>query len=1025
MCMRRVMVFLFMLSFLFSPEASCQKGKVANKVSSTQKVTEPVISEEVLPGRTPIIDIPTLKPEESPVRISDVKVDVKIIGTMAVTTVDMIFFNPNQRILEGQFEFPLGEGQQISRFALDINGKLREGVVVEKQKGQQVFEDVIRLQVDPGLLEKTKGNNFKTRVYPLPAQGTRRIVLAYEQELKQDKGSHRFHLPVQYGELDNFDLQVTVFSSPQSPEVEETPWGNFSFDRANDAFIATYSKKDFKKQGQLVFSVPQQTEQTVFVEKGEISGDTYFYANVQHGINQAKDKKTSISTIDLYWDASASMTKRDVERELNFLEAYLRELGSVKINLYSFNIYCNEIGSFKFDKDYAKLKETLRNMPYDGATQYGALNFQRSILSSKADRIMLFSDGIITFGKAEATLGKTPVIVVSSQLSADYSQLNYLASATGGSYVNLMQQSTEEAVASVRGTGVCFISADYNPSEIADFGPMMPQLIKEEDVFSVTGKLKTASARITLHFGSDNKVLSSKTIVLKRSMAHDYDNIVERMWAEKQIAGLDIRYEKNKETIEALGKRFNIVTRNTSLIVLDDINDYVRYEITPPAELREQYDRLLANKKAREKRAFAESDLMKRRIEHVLPMFNARKEWWNTTFPKNCAPETKKRQAMDGIMFDEEVVAQDQVAVMDIAFSSLVAEESEVQAEAMMEEASSRRVVGDRTADMKEESELPAVKSERIDQPNRAVIQLKAWNPDTPYMAQLKKKSDKELYSTYLSIKEEYKAAPSFYLDVSSLFEERGLKKEALVILSNLAEMEVEDYGLFRVLANRLRQLEYMDYAISYFEQVLELRPFEPQSYRDLGLAYANNGEYQKSVNTLYKIVKESWDGRFPEIEVIALEEMNQVIAEARRKGVSLNLSEIDKRLIYEMPVDIRIVLNWDTDNSDMDLWVTDPCGEICIYSNPRTHIGGLLSRDFTGGYGPEEFLIKEAKPGKYTIQANYYGSRQQTLIGATTIYLDIYTYYSSGKEKKETITLRLTENKETIDIGEIVFERR
>ena len=201
---------------------------------------------------------------------------------------------------------------------------------------------------------------------------------------------------------------------------------------------------------------------------------------------------------------------------------------------------------------------------------------------------------------------------------------------------------------------------------------------------------------------------------------------------------------------------------------------------------------------------------------------------------------------------------------------------------------------------------------------------------------------------------------------VASLFEEKGLKKEALVILSNLAEMEIEDYRLLRVLANRLRQLEYMDQAISYFEQVLELRPHEPQSYRDLGLAYANNKQYQKSVDALYEIVKKTWNGRFPEIEVIALEEMNQVIAEAHQKGVKLNLAEIDKRFVYEMPVDIRIVLNWDTDNSDMDLWVTDSCGEVCIYSN-----------------------------------------------------------YSSGKKKKETITLRLTENKETIDIGEIIFEKR
>lgn len=1031
--MRRAMVFLFLLSFLNSPEASCQQRKVIKKGKSKQEVSEPILSDRVFPDRTPVLEITGLRKEESPVRITDVKMDVKVVGTMAVTTIDMIFFNPNQRILEGQFEFPLGEGQSISRFALDINGKLREGVVVEKQKGQQVFEDIIRLQVDPGLLEKTKGNNFRTRVYPLPAQGKRRIVIAYEQELKKEKNNHRFHLPVQYGNLDNFDLQVTVFSSPKAPQVEETPWGKFSFDRANDAFIATYSKQNFKKEGQLVFSIPQQTSQTVFVEKGKISGDTYFYANVRPDVALTSDNMPSISTIDLYWDASSSMAQRDLKKEMEFLETYLKELGSIKVNVYSFNIFCNKIGSFKIDGDFTKLKDILQNMAYDGATQYGSLNFQQAILSSKADRIMLFTDGINTFGQPEATLGKTPIITVSSQLSADYSQLSYMASATGGSYVNLMQQSAAAAIASVRKTGMYFISADYNPDEIADFNPLVPQLIKEEDVFSVTGKLKAESARVTVHFGVNNKILSSKTITLDKSMTHSYDNIVERIWAQKQIAALDIRYEKNKAEIEELGKRFNIVTRNTSLIVLDNVADYVRYEITPPAELLSEYNRLMADKRAREKKmksGTSDDQALKRRIENVLSMFTARKEWWNKIFPKNCRPVPKTRKQTGDELFvldDADIVSTEEVGeAFSISYvpGLMVEEEPAAESSISVSQHSSRHAAP--AAQPARNQKAPErVRTEQRAERVRARINLKAWSPDTPYMNLLKKESNKEIYSTYLSIKEEYKTAPSFYLDVASLLEERGLKKEALIVLSNLAEMEIEDYRLIRVLANRLRQLEYLDYAIDYFKQVLELRPFEPQSYRDLGLAYASNKQYQSSVDALYEIVKKAWDGRFPEIEVIALEEMNQVIAEARRKGVKLNLSEIDKRLVYEMPVDIRIVLNWDTDNSDMDLWVTDPCGEVCIYHNPLTYIGGLMSRDFTGGYGPEEFMIKEAKPGKYRIQANYYGSRQQTLIGATTIYLDIYTYYSSGKEKKETITLRLTENKEVIDIGEIVFERR
>ena len=56
---------------------------------------------------------------------------------------------------------------------------------------------------------------------------------------------------------------------------------------------------------------------------------------------------------------------------------------------------------------------------------------------------------------------------------------------------------------------------------------------------------------------------------------------------------------------------------------------------------------------------------------------------------------------------------------------------------------------------------------------------------------------------------------------------------------------------------------------------------------------------------------------------------------------------------------DVRIVLTWDADLTDVDLWVTEPSGEKCFYDHNRTTIGGMLCRDFTQGYGPEEYCLR------------------------------------------------------------------
>lgn len=1116
--------------------------------------------------RSPIMQVNNLHGNESPVRVSNVNIDVKVVGSLAVTTVEMTFYNPNNRILEGELQFPLAEGQNISRFALDINGRLREGVVVEKAKGQEVFESIVRRGVDPGLLEKTQGNNFKTRVYPLFAKGTRKVLIAYEQELPKNDDSYRFFLPIEYGNvLDKFDLNISVFGEGLQPKVDKTPWGNFAFDRAGDSYQASYSAQKYKAKGQLVFSVPVKNESQTFVEKGAISNETVFYSQVFPSIRS--ESRQAPKRIALYWDASSSMDKRKFDLESDLLTAYLKEIGNVEVDLYTFNCILNKPQSFSIrNGNWGVLRSTLEKTAYDGATQLGVLNFT----NTKADEILLFSDGLGNFGKLMPQTGNTPVSVISSSLSADHSMLKYIASVTGGKHINLLQQAPMDAIKLLMNENFRLISTLYNKNEISDF-TTSGIVIKPESGFSMAGKLKVSAATIKLNFGIGNRITHTETVRIDSKSIGSYGNIVERVWAEKKIAELDLLFEKNKNEIEELGKKYNIVTRNTSLIVLEDVNDYVRNKIVPPAELLEEYNRRVNQIQEDEK-----SD-RERQINRVIFLFNNRKIWWEKDFSNVAKPTPKptprptpqptptqtlhpqQSGSVSGVVVDnigepvigatvmikgtttgtitdldgkyyinakngdilvisylgyesqavkvenktanailqesqqllEEVVVtgygttrrRDQVSasVSAVSADALVTPAAPAAPANKVGEALQGKVSGVKITQRENESGstdmmrirgtsslstgnnplyiVDGVATDNIPNisPNdiadmqvmkdasatsiygsraadgiiiistkrdaRASVELKKWQSNAPYIAELQSKPDKELYAAYLAIREEYKTTPSFFLEVATLFEERGLKEEALIILSNLAELEVENYRLLRVLGYRLKQLGYNEYAIEQFKTVLRLRPEEPQSYRDLGATYAQNGQYQESVDILYKILERSWDGRFPEIEVIAAEEMNQVIAEAGRRSVSLNLLNIDERLIYNMPVDIRIVLNWDTDNSDMDLWVTDPYGEKCYYKNRFTKVGGFMSRDFTGGYGPEEFLIKKAVKGKYKVQANYYGSREQTLVGPTTIYLDIYTYYASGREKKETITLRLSQNKEVVNVGEVMFE--
>ncbi len=119
--------------------------------------------------------IPTLDVEnqkKNSVILQEVKIETKILGNLASTTATYTFYNPGDRILEGNFTLPLPEGVSVSGYALDINGNLRDAVPVPKERAKEVFESIEKRNVDPVIIEKVAGNNFRTRIYTITASGS-------------------------------------------------------------------------------------------------------------------------------------------------------------------------------------------------------------------------------------------------------------------------------------------------------------------------------------------------------------------------------------------------------------------------------------------------------------------------------------------------------------------------------------------------------------------------------------------------------------------------------------------------------------------------------------------------------------------------------------------------------------------------------------------------------------------------------------------------------------------------------------
>jgi Ca-activated chloride channel homolog len=135
-------------------------------------------------------------PRFTPIELSFTKADVKIKDQFATTKVEQEFYNPNPRRLEGTFLFPVPKGAHIDKFTMNIDGKPVEAELLTAEKARAIYEDIVRRQMDPALLEYAGRDLFKVRIFPIEPHERKKINLTYSQMLKSDAGLVSFALPL-------------------------------------------------------------------------------------------------------------------------------------------------------------------------------------------------------------------------------------------------------------------------------------------------------------------------------------------------------------------------------------------------------------------------------------------------------------------------------------------------------------------------------------------------------------------------------------------------------------------------------------------------------------------------------------------------------------------------------------------------------------------------------------------------------------------------------------------------------------
>ena len=1023
------------------------------------------------------LDTTPVTSTDKPCTVRNLKVAVRVRGIYAEVSLTITIANPNGRPLSTALAIPLPDRAVVCGYALEIDGQLVDGVVVPKEQARVIFETEQRRLADPGLVEAVRGNVYSTRVYPVPAHGTRRIRLSYVAPLLLGaRSSATLDLPMPGEHLDRFAISV-VAERLDAPEPVVHGLGNVQMRQLAGNWCMEAEGRDLTPTEPIRVEMPALPASFTLLER-DAEGTTWFCTSTEVPVPEDGVKPT-YDALYVLWDASGSRAGRELRDEARLLQAYASAASVRQITLVVFADRVREVRTFKSAE---QLVACINDIRYDGGTDFLALSRSDALLGRAQEGIahgaacVLFTDGVDTL--ADGGFSLPTGCSVLTILSGAERDAEALRQGCRGPVLDLTQAPQNASDFARALTGACrFGIANVEVTGGADVCDVSAP---DGSRRAVIGRLLGEQAQIRI--GEDGA-----PITLQASEAQE-GSVLGRAWAARRIALLSPRANENADELLTLGRRFGMASPATSLLVLETLDQWLRYELEPPRTFAQMHDAWEHAMKGRMLHTSTEERTARHRADLAFSWQQVM-DWWKRDFSEqpvgargstthqrgarvhrgrqsvrkiacpfcgtrldadgpycyNCGSPLNLPQASapmplstdDTGAFAPVGAAAPTRELFAMADSSSADGAPSPTSPAVLDLGMAMPRMASRARRMAHDVASPEGPSSRSADPSMRVS-VEAWAPDAPYLQKLNEAASQAgpeaARDAYFAQRDEYRTSPSFFLDCASWFMSHDDEDFGASVLTNLVELRIEDAGMLRVMAWRLREADKREEALVALRRLLRLRGEDSQSHRDLALllaelaraAFERGDEdaakaYAEEAGVRYrKVALTPWQRRPMAIGLFAVEEYNVLRAwsDAQSWQSAPELPSLGEDLDGVPDCDLRITLAWDADETDVDIHVTEPSGEEAYYGHRNTSSGGRVSEDITDGYGPELYEIRAARAGTYRIRAHYFASHQQTVFGPATCTLTVYSDWGRPNQTQRITSTRLDHAQEMMPIG-------
>jgi hypothetical protein len=586
---------------------------------SAQGVIVPIIC-DIRPCRPRPIPRPIPLPNALPVK--SIQLDTKISGQVATTRVEQVFRNDTPYTLEGTYFFPIPETASIVEFSIWENGKKLVGEVRTREEARRIYDEIVRRQRDPGLLEYAGKDLFQASIFPIPPNSDKKLELVYSQVLKAESGTVSYRYPLGTGRnlWQRQNQMAENLRPPMPPQKFGTVSGKIEI-MGREALRNVYSpshKIDVVNKGERAASVSFETTNNdsdfqlfygvsnddfgmTLLTHREPGKDGYFLMMLSPK-DDVGDRELVNKDIVFVLDTSGSMADEGkMEKARSALLFGIRSLrDGDRFNVINFagEEHLMERGLINADAGGRRRgEEFIKNLRPTGGT-----NINDSLVASlrqfenndRPKMLVFMTDGLPTVGetnvdKINANVQKaktTDVRIFPFGFGYDVNTalLDKLGSENSGisDYVQPkedLEVKVSNFFAKVSSPVLSDLTLDFGGADVELMYPRKLTDLFKGMQLAVIGRYKNGSdlrgSTVMLRGKSGRESRSFSYSNLDFPLREDDNEFLPRLWASRRVGWLIEQIRLNGETKELrdeivdLGTRYGIVTPYTSYLATD------------------------------------------------------------------------------------------------------------------------------------------------------------------------------------------------------------------------------------------------------------------------------------------------------------------------------------------------------------------------------------------------------------------------------------------------------------------------